>query len=55
MPKAAIGPAMTECWGVDWFDEGPGGFADAERGQYHYNIVAMLDALKRALADQRPA
>ncbi|MFF2940285.1 hypothetical protein ACFVSQ_10630 [Streptomyces niveus] len=84
VPKAAVGTAMTECWGVDWFDEGPGGFADAEPGQYHYedeqtyseyefdvnadgtvtfgisyvkvdDIVAMLDALERALADHRPA
>ncbi|MGV9509358.1 hypothetical protein ACWDQZ_27535 [Streptomyces tendae] len=36
VPKAAVGAAMTECWGVDWFDEGPGGFAEAEPGQYHY-------------------
>jgi hypothetical protein len=32
VPKAAVGTAMTECWGADWFDEGPGGFADAEPG-----------------------
>ncbi|PNG22317.1 hypothetical protein [Streptomyces cahuitamycinicus] len=36
VPKSAVGQAMTECWGADWFDEGPGGFADAEPGQYHY-------------------
>ncbi|MFF0698373.1 hypothetical protein ACFYU4_37785 [Streptomyces tendae] len=36
VPKAAVGAAMTECCGADWFDEGPGGFAEAEPGQYHY-------------------
>ncbi|MFF4543676.1 hypothetical protein ACFY1J_05425 [Streptomyces sp. NPDC001406] len=36
VPKEAVGAAMTECWGADWFDEGPGGFAEAEPGQYHY-------------------
>lgn len=84
VPKAAVGAAMTECWGADWFDEGPGGFAEAEPGTYHYedeqtyaeyefdvgadgtvtfgisyvkvdDIVTMLDALERALANQRPA
>jgi hypothetical protein len=36
VPKAVVGKAMLEVWGADWFDEGPGGFADAEPGQYHY-------------------
>lgn len=36
VPKAAVGAAMTECWGADWFEEGPLGFAEAEPGQYHY-------------------
>lgn len=34
--KAAVGTAMREVWGPDWFDEGPDGFAEAEPGQYHY-------------------
>ncbi|RZU28255.1 hypothetical protein EV284_6421 [Streptomyces sp. BK022] len=84
VPKAAIGKAMTETWGADWFDEGPGGLAAAEPGRYHYedeqtyaeyefdvkadgtvdldiayvkvdDIVAMLDALERALAELRCA
>ncbi|MFD5575291.1 hypothetical protein [Streptomyces cadmiisoli] len=25
-----------ECWGADWFDEGPGRFSEAEPGQYFY-------------------
>ncbi|MFC9534408.1 hypothetical protein ACFT38_28265 [Streptomyces sp. NPDC056975] len=82
VPKAAVGAAMTEVWGADWFDEGPGGFAEAEPGSYHYedelayaeyefdvsgdgtvtfgiayvkidDIVTMLDALERALAEHR--
>ncbi|MEU6334792.1 hypothetical protein ABZ839_10095 [Streptomyces cellulosae] len=82
VPKAAVGAAMLEIWGPDWFDEGPGGFAEAEPGSYHYDdestyaeyafvvhddgtvtfgisyvkiddIVAMLDALERALAEHR--
>ncbi|MFZ3557155.1 hypothetical protein [Streptomyces sp. BH055] len=32
--KAALGRAMSEVWGVGWFDEGPGGFADADPGNY---------------------
>jgi predicted dehydrogenase len=36
VPKGAVGTAMKECWGADWFDEGPDGFAEAEPGQYHY-------------------
>jgi hypothetical protein len=36
VPKVAVGAAMTECWGADWFDEGAGGFAEAEPGSYHY-------------------
>jgi hypothetical protein len=36
VPKAAVGQAMKETWGADWFDEGPGGFAEAEPGSYHY-------------------
>ncbi|MFD5856101.1 hypothetical protein [Streptomyces chartreusis] len=36
VPKAAVGHAMKETWGADWFDEGPGGFAEAEPGTYHY-------------------
>jgi hypothetical protein len=36
VPKQAVGQAMTEVWGADWFDEGPGGFAAAEPGTYHY-------------------
>ncbi|MFI7415299.1 hypothetical protein ACIBU0_42365 [Streptomyces sp. NPDC049627] len=36
VPKAAVGKAMKETWGADWFDEGPGGFAEAEPGTYHY-------------------
>ncbi|MEU1592836.1 hypothetical protein ABZ468_08220 [Streptomyces sp. NPDC005708] len=36
VPKAAVGKAMTEVWGADWFDEGPGGFVAAEPGTYHY-------------------
>ncbi|MET8717402.1 hypothetical protein ABZV52_30000 [Streptomyces sp. NPDC004735] len=84
VPKAAVGTAMTESWGADWFDEGAGGFAVAEPGHYSYedessyaeydfevrpdgtvtfsisyvkvdDIVAMLDALERALAEQRPS
>ncbi|WP_409473535.1 hypothetical protein [Streptomyces sp. HC307] len=84
VPKTAVGTAMTECWGADWFDEGAGGFAEAEPGQYHYedeqtyaeyefdvnadgtvtfgisyvkvdDIVTMLDALERALAEHRTA
>lgn len=35
-PKAAVGKAMTEVWGADWFDEGPGRFTEAEPGQYSY-------------------
>lgn len=27
----------TECWGADWFDERPGGFADAAPGRYFYD------------------
>ncbi|MDX2554732.1 hypothetical protein [Streptomyces stelliscabiei] len=84
VPKTAVGTAMTECWGADWFNEGAGGFAEAEPGQYHYedeqtyaeyefdvnadgtvtfgisyvkvdDIVTMLDALERALAEHRTA
>lgn len=36
VPKEAVGQAMKEVWGADWFDEGPGGFAAAEPGTYHY-------------------
>jgi hypothetical protein len=36
VPKAAVGQAMKETWGADWFDEGPGGFAEAEPGRYNY-------------------
>ncbi|MFE2181392.1 hypothetical protein [Streptomyces sp. NPDC059455] len=36
VPKEALGQAMTEVWGAGWFDEGSGGFAQAEPGQYHY-------------------
>ncbi|MFD9395021.1 hypothetical protein ACFWBB_31115 [Streptomyces sp. NPDC060000] len=36
VPKSALGKAMEEVWGVNWFDEGPGGFAQAEPGQYSY-------------------
>ncbi|WP_328491249.1 hypothetical protein [Streptomyces zaomyceticus] len=36
VPKAAVGKAMEEIWGVDWFDEGPGGFAQAVPGEYTY-------------------
>ncbi|MGW8387171.1 hypothetical protein ACWGMW_28970 [Streptomyces albidoflavus] len=82
VPKAALGAAMTECWGADWFDEGPDGFAAAEPGTYSYfdesnsaeyefevhadgtatfeiayvkvdDIVTMLDALERSLAEHR--
>ncbi|MGX1907674.1 hypothetical protein ACWIID_02240 [Streptomyces phaeochromogenes] len=34
--KEVVGKAMLEVWGADWFDEGPGGFAEAEPGQYSY-------------------
>ncbi|MBZ6142725.1 hypothetical protein [Streptomyces olivaceus] len=37
VPKGAVGAAMTECWGADWFDERPGGFADAAPGRYFYD------------------
>ncbi|MCG8971813.1 hypothetical protein [Streptomyces sp. CL12-4] len=37
VPKAAVGHAMTETWGNDWFDEGPGGFAEAKPGTYFYD------------------
>ena len=37
VPKAAVGAAMLGIWGPDWFDEGPGGFAEAEPGSYHYD------------------
>ncbi|MEU2969030.1 hypothetical protein ABZ687_29135 [Streptomyces ardesiacus] len=37
VPKAAVGHAMTETWGSNWFDEGPGGFADARPGTYFYD------------------
>lgn len=37
VPKTAVGAAMLEIWGADWFDEGAGGFADAEPGSYHYD------------------
>ncbi|MFJ4988813.1 hypothetical protein ACIP9H_34055 [Streptomyces sp. NPDC088732] len=36
VPKEVLGTAMTECWGTDWFDEGPAGFAQAEPGEYSY-------------------
>lgn len=36
VPKAVVGQAMKETWRADWFDEGPGGFAEAEPGTYHY-------------------
>ncbi|CAM5237542.1 hypothetical protein [Streptomyces griseomycini] len=36
VPKAAVGQAMAEIWGAGWFDEGPGGFAEAEPGRYFY-------------------
>ncbi|MDH6629397.1 hypothetical protein M2271_007233 [Streptomyces sp. LBL] len=36
VPKEALGQAMAEVWGANWFDEGPGGFAQAEPGQYSY-------------------
>ncbi|MGX1268021.1 hypothetical protein [Streptomyces phaeoluteigriseus] len=36
VPKAAVGHAMKETWGANWFDEGPGGFAEAEPGRYNY-------------------
>ncbi|MEU5476689.1 hypothetical protein [Streptomyces mirabilis] len=84
VPKAAVGKAMAEVWGVNWFDEGHGGFAEAEPGQYTYedeltyaeyyvdvfetgltsvaisyvkieDIVTILDALERALAEHRTA
>jgi hypothetical protein len=84
VPKEPLGKAMAEVWGVDWFDEGPGGFAQAEPGQYSYedeqsyaeyyvdvledgltsfaisyvkieDIVTILDALERALAEHRTA
>ncbi|MFG2761514.1 hypothetical protein [Streptomyces wuyuanensis] len=82
VPKTAVGTAMTEVWGADWFHEGPGGFADAGPGSYQYedestyaeyeieiledgtanvgigymkvdDIVTLLDALERALAEHR--
>ncbi|MFD3514856.1 hypothetical protein [Streptomyces sp. NPDC058657] len=36
VPKAALGAALNECFGPDWFDEGNGGFAAAVPGAYHY-------------------
>ncbi|GAA5070682.1 hypothetical protein [Streptomyces similanensis] len=36
VPQAVVGMVMTEVWGPDWFDEGPGGFAEAAPGQYSY-------------------
>ncbi len=36
VPKAAVGTAMAECWGANWFGEGAGGFAEAEPGHYFY-------------------
>lgn len=36
VPKSVIGRAMKEVWGADWFDEGPGGFAEAPSGRYCY-------------------
>ncbi|MFJ2745245.1 hypothetical protein ACIO3O_36935 [Streptomyces sp. NPDC087440] len=36
VPKAALGAAVAELFGPDWFDEGPGGFAEAKPGNYHY-------------------
>ncbi|MCX4976487.1 hypothetical protein [Streptomyces sp. NBC_00620] len=36
VPKEAVGAAMNEVFGADWFDEGPGGFAAAAPGEYHY-------------------
>lgn len=37
VPKTAVGAAMTKTWGADWFDEGPGGFAEAAPGTYCYD------------------
>ncbi|MEU6756042.1 hypothetical protein [Streptomyces sp. NPDC046685] len=37
VPKAALGAAMKEIFGPDWFDEGEGGFAMAEPGNYSYS------------------
>ncbi|MFF9901299.1 hypothetical protein [Streptomyces longispororuber] len=36
VPKAAVGQALKGIWGAGWFDEGPGGFAEAEPGSYSY-------------------
>jgi hypothetical protein len=84
VPKGAVGTALAEVWGVDWFDEGSGGFGEAEPGPYSYedestyaeyyvdvhedglasftisyvkieDIVTILDALERALAEHRAA
>ncbi|MFG2774724.1 hypothetical protein [Streptomyces sp. NPDC048350] len=84
VPKAAVGKGMEEVWGVDWFKEGPGGFAQAKPGEYTYedestyaeyyvdvgktglatvaisyvkieDIVTILEALERALAEERTA
>lgn len=40
VPKAALGAAMDELFGADWFDEGKGGFAAAEPGRYWYTDEA---------------
>ncbi|MFJ4880141.1 hypothetical protein ACIP93_33705 [Streptomyces sp. NPDC088745] len=54
VPKAALSKAMEEVWGVDWFDEGPGGFAQAKPGQYSYEdepsyAEYYVDVLKNGL------
>ncbi|MGY1502968.1 hypothetical protein ACW4TU_41440 [Streptomyces sp. QTS52] len=54
VPKEVLGQAMAEVWGADWFDEGPGGFAQAEPGQYSYEDESTyaeyyVDVLKGGL------
>ncbi|NML55110.1 hypothetical protein HHL19_35725 [Streptomyces sp. R302] len=36
VPKAAVGKALEEVFGTNWFDEGEAGFAGAEPGEYTY-------------------
>ncbi|MGW0033016.1 hypothetical protein ACWDXD_24770 [Streptomyces sp. NPDC003314] len=36
VPKAAVGQGLEEVFGTGWFDEGDGGFAQAEPGHYTY-------------------
>ncbi|MEV6784768.1 hypothetical protein [Streptomyces sp. NPDC051098] len=36
VPTTAVGAAMGEVFGADWFDEGDGGFVAAEPGTYSY-------------------